>query len=120
LISSVGLSNCASGPKVNVCIVDSKNDGYQCVNYKKKEYFLTFPEQLDLVCASPYDTEAFLKACKAGSVLTVTLCSYQIESGQFQCQDPLGKTFLLDVDKADNYLCLSAQHRKRVIERCKG
>jgi hypothetical protein len=119
LISSVSLSSCKhGGPLVDICIVDEKREGFQCVSYKDKEYYLPFLRGSHLLCSSPYDTEDFLKACKKGQVLIVTLCSYDLENKDFKCKDKKGQEFHISSKQAENYACFTSQHRKRIIERC--
>jgi hypothetical protein len=98
------------------CVVDNTSSGYQCV-YKKKEYFVPFSQSESLQCASPDDTESFLKACKKGQVLKVTLCHYFAPNG-FECESPLGVKSIIPVEAANNYFCLSSKDMKRVQERC--
>ena len=113
-ILSVILGSGASGPKVRVCMVDAKNLGYQCVDSKNRKSFRPLDE--DVGCSSPYDTEAFLKACKDGEILPITVCRYHYP--HFYCEEPGGGQYFITVNAADNYACVSDQHRKRIQERC--
>lgn len=119
LILSASLVSCGhGGPKVDVCIVDVQSKGYQCADANQKGYFVRFDDSHDLGCASPGETESFLKACKEKKVLPVTLCSYSIKEAYFRCIEPNGNQYPLALLDSDNYVCLSSLHRKRVIERC--
>jgi len=72
----------------------------------------------DLGCNSPQDTEHFLKACKRGEILKLTECHYEKED-QFLCTDILGKSYFLNLLEMNNFFCVTAAHRFRIIERCK-
>lgn len=113
-ILSVALSSCASGPKVTVCVVDAKNELYQCADHKDRKFSL--PITTELECLSPYDMEAFLKACSKGKLIPVTICRYS--NYNFVCQEPSGQQYPISIPSADNYVCVSEQHRKRIEERC--
>lgn len=112
------LSNgCKNGPVITGCVVDSKLSGYQCV-YKKKEFFTPFEKSGDLKCASPLDTEEYLKACKKGNVLIVTLCSFV--KGEFECVSPIGGKVTVPASEVDNYFCLGEKDRNRIQHRCEA
>ena len=117
LTSFAIFSSCAGGPRVTACVVDASSGGFQCVDYKKKETFIPFESGQSLGCSSPYETEAFMKACKEGKVIVVDVCSYN--TGRFQCLAKSGDNYDLALSKADNYFCLSSHDKLRVIERCK-
>ncbi len=108
-------SGCASGVKLTVCLVDSAHSGFQCVynGDTAHGYLLPFEKGTDLLCASPGDTEEFLKNCKNHVILPITLCSYKSE--EFQCSDQLK----LSLSAADNFVCLSQIDHTRLLERCK-
>jgi hypothetical protein len=120
LISFVSFSSCKTGPKVSACIVDYKNNKFQCMHYKNGPFEMSFQEGHELLCSSPDDTNEFLKSCKIGpKPAEVTLCSYRREWSDFRCVEPDGDSFSLVVEAAENYFCLSPRDLKRVIERCK-
>jgi hypothetical protein len=98
-------------------VVDAKANGYQCV-YKKKEFFLPVEKSGDLKCASPWDTEEYLKACKKGNVLLVTLCGYV--KGEFECVSPHGGKVMLPITAVENFFCLSEKDRNRIQHRCEA
>jgi hypothetical protein len=72
---------------------------------------------IDLICASPQDSEDFLKECKAGKVIEIPLCSYAPHEAAFLCAFYASKTSLTP-EQADNYFCLLPKDRKRLIQRC--
>lgn len=106
-----------SGPAVTLCIVDASNHGFQCADQKNK-FFMPFEKSLSMVCASPFDTEEALKACKAGYILPITLCSLHLESIDFLCVEPSGNQKYIAISDADNYVCMNNEDRKRLLERC--
>lgn len=113
------LVSCAHGVVITVCVVDSQNKGFQCVKQDQKDgYFLPFEKGSDLLCASPSDTEDFMKACKQHNVINITLCSINGES--FLCKGPgtMDMPYPISQLAGDNFVCLNPQDRKRVIERC--
>lgn len=110
---------CAKGANIVACVVDSASHGFQCSENGERQFFLTLDSGKDLQCTSPAEIEIFLKACKQGTVVEVSLCRFQIED-QYICKDPLGKESSLHFGEMDNYFCLSEQHRQRVIDRCKN
>jgi hypothetical protein len=63
--------------------------------------------------------ESFLKECKQGRVIEVTLCSFDPDKGAFLCSISGGAPVQLPVEQADNYYCMSSKDFKRVKERCK-
>lgn len=113
---AVLVNNC--GPKgldLLVCIVDAKSLGFQCSKDQGATgQFILFEQGVALECASPEDTEKFLKACKDHKVVEVTICSYSVEKKSFVCEDGT----LISIEKADNYVCLSPKDRTRLLERC--
>jgi hypothetical protein len=112
-------SSCASGIDATLCIVDSHNYGFQCMNEKSKDgYFLSYRDGAELICASPSDTEVFLKACKKKKLVEVALCSYVESLDKFGCLDLEGNQFEIENPKAENFVCLSLQDRTRLIYRC--
>lgn len=99
--------------------MDLKSQGYQCITEPNIKSFKTWKQgqEVGLKCASPQETEDFLKACKQQhQVLPITLCHY-IPDG-FTCVDPDGHQFPLDWNAADNYFCMDDQDWKRTRERC--
>jgi hypothetical protein len=117
-ILSVSLASCQKPEiQVTVCLVDPPSYGFQCSENGTKEYFLPLKDGKDLECMAPDDAEYFLKACKRGEVVEVTQCKWNL-GNQFLCEDVMGERFPMYIDELNNYFCMSAQHRKRVIERC--
>ncbi len=116
LVTFATLNSCSHGLNVTGCVVDAKNEGFQCATSKKK-FFIPFEKGTQLKCASPADTEALLKACKAHQVMDVTVCSY-VEP-RFLCTETNGNQYQDIPDHVDNYFCLSDKDRKRLFERCK-
>jgi hypothetical protein len=117
------LANCGGkGPKVTGCVVDSKNSGFQCVKYPKERFFLPFEKGEYLQCVSGTDLELGLKACKEHEPIPpLTLCSLDYVRNKFFCQlQTASAGYYIDVEKADNYFCLSEQDRRRILERCKS
>ena len=104
------------GARVTVCVVDAPNSLFQCSD-DKKQFSKTLEEGRNLKCSSPAETESFLKACKQGKVLDMTLCTYQ-HSIEFSCIDPQKNEQMVSLDDVDNYFCVTDQHKKRIIERC--
>jgi hypothetical protein len=100
-------------------VVDSKNHAFQCAESDDKRFTIPFEQGKKLECLSPYDTEDFLKACKKGYVIEVKLCKFYVGE-EFICKDVDGSSSSITSEEAENYFCLTAQHRKRVIERCKN
>ena len=110
------LSACVHGVQTTVCIVDAVSHGFQCAN-KDDSSFIKFEDGKKLLCTSPEDTEAFMKACKNHKLLEVTVCRFDIST--FLCMSPQGNETHLLPAQADNYFCLSIKDRKRLIERCR-
>lgn len=54
---------CGSAPKVPICISDGK-DGLDCVDTKKKDYFVPFSETQNWVVFSPDDFKTLLNYYK--------------------------------------------------------
>jgi hypothetical protein len=96
--------------------VDVKRAGFACVDENQKDLFIPFDQGRDKVCASPKDTEAFLKACKAHKLIEITLCSW--DTIDFKCKDPSGASYGFCPACAENYFCLSEKDWGRVKERC--
>lgn len=86
----------------------------------KSGFFTPFEKGKDLLCASPSDTEDFLKECKNGRILTIPLCTYEESTKWFHCDDPKGIYYKLETSQADNFFCLSQQDRKRLLYRCES
>lgn len=118
LAMALSLASCKSGPRVTACVVDVKSEGFQCVSYPNTRYFLPLKDGEDLECVSPSDLEDALKACKNHKVLPVTLCELRFAESKWQCATPSGSSYLLPLEKADNFFCMSEQDRKRVLQRC--
>ena len=120
LFISFSLFACASlGPAITACTVDVDKNGFDCVTYPSKKSFIAFSLGLDLLCASPEDTEDFLKACKEqNQILPITYCQLSIFEKYFTCTDPNGETSELPVKDADNYFCVSELNLKRIKQRC--
>lgn len=111
-----GVTGCAKGgPEVEVCIVDAVHRVFQCAKGKSNRA-LPLAQGVGLKCASPPDTEEFLKACKQGTLLQVTQCVYTDQG--FLCLDILGHQKIISISDADNYACLNDQDYKRITERC--
>lgn len=110
------VNGCASGLKAQVCIVDAAHLGFQCAGQNIKSHFVLFEDGRELQCASPKDSEEFLKQCKEHKVLPIDMCSY--DGASFLCTTPQGDAYRLLYQDADNYMCLSAQDFRRLRERC--
>lgn len=54
---------CNSGPKVDVCISDPKNNGFQCVDKNQKKYFLKYQDSDNYVAFSSEDARTLLTYC---------------------------------------------------------
>lgn len=111
-------NGCASGLKATVCLVDSANAGFQCAynGDAAHGYFLPLEKGADLLCASPEDTEDFIKACKNHQILPIPLCSLNMPG--FLCTTPSSDHYYLSLPQLDNFVCLSSIDRKRLIQRC--
>jgi hypothetical protein len=118
LLSLGALGSCAKGLDVVVCVVDSEMAGFQCAKYgNEKGYFLSLQDGKSLQCASPAESEEFLKQCKQHNVLPISACSY--DGAAFLCMSPGRPAYKLDLKDADNYVCISEQDRRRISERCR-
>ena len=115
LILSASLVSCGTGLKVTACVVDAAHESFRCTHGSSKT---TVPlvQGEALLCASPIDTENFLKACKEKQILDITLCQY--EGAEFTCKLD-GVVTEISVADADNYFCLSALDFSRLKQRCK-
>lgn len=120
LLASLVVSCTHTGPAITGCVVDVKNQAFQCVTYPKAKSVVPFSKGLKLECASPGDVEDMLKACKNHEILQVTYCTLDSDLKGFTCKPPSGPSFFLDVNNGDNYFCMSDQDRKRTLERCKS
>lgn len=61
-------SSCGgSGPLVTVCIVDSVNQGLQCVTPQNEVKFLTLVQAENYVALPPDDMRSLLEYCRLGS-----------------------------------------------------
>lgn len=115
------VSDCAHGPVVTVCVVDSQNQGYQCRKNdgKDKGHFVSFLQaQQPLECASPADTELFIKNCQQHIVVPITYCRYLPRDSDFGCTSPEGASLFIKIQDADNYVCMSPLDEARVLQRC--
>lgn len=61
------LGGCGSGPKVTICVSDPENNGFQCVDPKKKSFFLPYDKSENYIAMSPDDLETVLTYCKSKS-----------------------------------------------------
>jgi hypothetical protein len=102
---------------VTGCVVDSEGRIFACVK-KNERSEIAFKDGAHLLCSSPEDTESFMKACKRGQIIEVALCSYKIESDSFFCTLSNQQAYERSVDQTNNYFCVSANDRKRILERC--
>lgn len=59
------ISACGSGPKVTICVSDPANNGFQCVDHKKKSFFLPYADSENYLALSPDDAKLLLDYCKA-------------------------------------------------------
>lgn len=62
------LTSCGHGVKVDVCVSDPANAGFQCVDKQGKGYYLDYGRSENYIALSPDDAEAVfnaLKACRA-------------------------------------------------------
>lgn len=109
-------SGCGPGLQVTACVVDTPNNGFQCINSKKKKSYVPFSLGGLLKCASPRDTEDYLKACQQHRVIPIPLC--HIHGGDFLCINPDQTQFTQSYESSDNYFCMTDADRKRVQERC--
>jgi hypothetical protein len=109
------LNSCSHTPKpaLNLCVADSDQLGYQCVDSQDQSYYLSFESQ-NMICSAPDWSEIFFKACKRGQNTPIPLCSYRSKEQDFLCSD--GR--VLSLKEIDNYLCFSKQHRQRMLDRC--
>jgi hypothetical protein len=117
-ILSVSLVSCKHGAKIVACVTDVQSMSFQCSD-GEIEFSYPFEDRPDLECASPSDTEYFMNACKRGEIVQVTQCKYE-DSIRFLCRDAVGRVFDIPVEEANNYFCLTPQHRNRVYERCRN
>ena len=60
---SLTLASCGSGPKVTVCIVDSVNNGLQCVDAKDNTFFLPMAQADNYVALPPNDMRTLIEYC---------------------------------------------------------
>lgn len=58
-----GVVACGSGPKVSVCISDG-DKGFDCVDKKKKEFFIEYSKSLNYVAFNPDDFEKLINYYK--------------------------------------------------------
>lgn len=115
----IASSGCTSkGPKVTVCIVDVKHDGFQCVQYPNTRYFLPAKDGKNLLCASPAEIEDAIKACEKHQILQITLCKLKSDLDGFTCKNPQGHESNLPWGDSDNYGCMTQKDFKRILERC--
>ena len=113
------LNGCNPGLQTQLCIVDAPLQGFDCVNSQKQKTFVKFADGLSLKCASPEDTEDFLKACENHQILPITLCNVQMNSiVTFVCLEPNGMKYSVPIPDVDNFVCMTDQDRKRVEDRC--
>jgi hypothetical protein len=98
--------------------VDAPTAHFECSDAKKKTFEMDLSGGKDLLCASPFDTETFIKACKQGNVIDIALCHFTGDD-LFDCKDG-DKDYQKHLAEVNNYFCLTEQHRKRVIDRCKN
>jgi hypothetical protein len=61
---SLLLFGCGSGPKIDICVSDPANSGFQCVNKKGKSYFLPYDQSSNWLALSPDDAELLFNYCK--------------------------------------------------------
>lgn len=61
----LSLSACKTGPKVDVCVSDPKNNGFQCVDKSQKAYFLKYQDSENYVAFNPTDAQTILSYCGA-------------------------------------------------------
>lgn len=129
LIFAVCSSGCAAitkedqkvieeGPAIIICVLDVINQGYQCSRFDETPYFRSFdaPESSEMICISPSNIEIILKACKKGSQVGFSSCTFK---GRVPyCQDSYGNSISLSLDQLDNYVCMSPQDRDRLLARC--
>lgn len=109
-----------TGLKVTGCTIDAENNRFQCYSKREKKSFLVpFDHGDHLLCASPDDTEAQLKACAKKINLAVTLCKWSVEFDLFECQAPTQLVkFQVTPEHISSYFCMSARDRARMAERC--
>jgi hypothetical protein len=60
---SLLLASCGSGPKVTICIVDSNNNGLQCVDAKDKAFFVPIAQADNYVALPPGDMRTLIEYC---------------------------------------------------------
>lgn len=117
LFSALFLASCGhSGPLITACVVDAKNEGFQCAQ-KDKKFFIKFEDGTNLICVSPTDIEQLLKACKQHKIIQTTECKWT--EARFLCVDPDGNHHQEIPDLIDNYFCVSEKDKRRILERCK-
>lgn len=119
-ILALSSGGCAHpGPNVTICIVDNAHQAFQCDSeYPHNQWPVPFSGGEKLLCASPHDTETFFKACKAGLLISVPLCSIRNHLNLFECT--LGNSLLSPISlmQAENYVCTSQEDYDRIKERC--
>lgn len=113
----VSMTACPGGPSVDICVVDAPRKAFQCGN-EKREWTLPMSDGEHLTCSSVLDTQQFLVNCHKGKIMDIALCNYSVKDGQFNCKDTDGLAFFVSITNADNYVCMSELHRRRVINRC--
>lgn len=67
VVLSILLAGCGKGPKVTVCIVDSVNNGFQCVNPKDEAFFLPIADADNYVALPPNDMRTLIEYCGLNS-----------------------------------------------------
>ncbi len=112
------LSACASGPKVEICILDSENKGFQCATQKKKR-FVSFEDGASkLECAEPDNIEQYLKACENHQLIPLTTCKLVADFVALKCEPAEGSPYAIPVQESDNFFCMSRKDFLRLSERC--
>src|SRR5438105_15298556 len=90
LCVALGLSKCAHappGPAITGCVVDVKNQGFQCDKYPDERSFIPF-EKFQGKCLSPQDLENSLKSCYLKRVPLATWCQFDRVRKAFSCIKP--------------------------------
>lgn len=113
----VSLIACPKGPLVDICLVDSHQMAFQCGNQEKK-WKLPFDKGEKLVCSSPFDIQQLLVNCHRGILIEVAVCRYSIQKQLFDCKDTDDVEFVVSIEQAENYTCLSENHKQRILNRC--
>lgn len=67
VVLSILLAGCGKGPKVTVCIVDSVNNGFQCVDPKNNAFFLPIADADNYVALPPNDMRTLIEYCGLNS-----------------------------------------------------